>query len=165
MPLREPSKPSNQRMVCIGLGTLLCVLVGWHAENHLMWTRSHSLSHRLYWMDKVRPKDVKKGDYISFQLTDPLIDGGKAVMVTKQAACVAGEVLKTDGLFYYCGNEYLGKALERTPSGLTLKRFQYTGPIPAGKVFACGDSADSYDSRYWGFLNTSEVTDLAHPIW
>ncbi len=65
---------------------------------------------------------------------------------------------------YFCGKEYLGRAKDRTFEGAQLSRFEYVGVVPQGKIFVVGDSKDSFDSRYWGFLDKDKIIAKAYPI-
>jgi conjugal transfer pilin signal peptidase TrbI len=58
----------------------------------------------------------------------------------------------------------LGLALART-----LKRlgsaFLRDEPVPAGHLWVMGATADSSDSRYWGFLPERQVIGRAYALW
>jgi type IV secretory pathway protease TraF len=58
----------------------------------------------------------------------------------------------------YCDEVFLGIALRGVVSReREVKQFVFNGAVPEGKIFIVGDSADSYDSRYFGFVNTDQV--------
>ncbi|MNF08598.1 Peptidase S26 [compost metagenome] len=48
----------------------------------------------------------------------------------------------------------------RDTNGKSLPEFTYTGTVPEGQAFAVGDTANSYDSRYWGFIRMSDTEKL-----
>ncbi len=56
-----------------------------------------------------------------------------------------------------------------TPLVFTLGRqptdFQRDKPVPAASYFVMGTSADSYDSRYWGYVRQAQVLGRAYPLW
>jgi len=41
-----------------------------------------------------------------------------------------------------------------------MKSFVYDGVIPVGKAFVYGGNKDSFDSRYWGFIDLSTAQRL-----
>ena len=49
--------------------------------------------------------------------------------------------------------------------GDRLENFVYEGVIGKGLLFVTGDHKDSYDSRYFGFINREQVTAKAFPLW
>jgi len=114
---------------------------------------------------KNSPGEVRKGDYVVFRLgqTDLRAPGRQLV---KKVTCDEGEMLNARGKEYWCnGNEYLGRAKELSLKGERLDNFTYNGVIPKGFCFVLGDHKDSYDSRYWGFLDKKDVGALAYPLF
>ncbi len=135
---------------------LMCALLIATAVTGLSWLYSHlvvvtspSLLHRFYWKDIGNPM---KGEYVLFQLTHPLLKGGQA-RLTKRVACVEGEELTREGRAFYCNGVYLGTAKTESLMGEALPLFEFSGRIPQGKFFVSGETVDSFDSRYWGFLD------------
>jgi len=159
----------NKKVVFQVLCLTGAVAVGMLIPSRIAITVTPSLKHRIYIFTKVTPSTaaaaVKKGSYVNFMFHDPRISDGKTQRVMKRVACVAGEILRVEDNYYYCGNEFIGKSKPLTRKGEPLRHFVYNGIIPKGKVFVSGDHIDSYDSRYWGFLDLSAVTGLGHPIW
>ena len=114
---------------------------------------------------KNSPEEVRKGDYVVFTLgqTDLRAPGRQLV---KKVTCNEGEMLIERGKEYWCnGNEYLGRAKDLSLKGERLDNFAYNGVIPKGFCFVSGDHKDSYDSRYWGFLDKKDVVALAYPLF
>jgi conjugal transfer pilin signal peptidase TrbI len=101
-----------------------------------------------------------KGDYVDVDVYHAGIDEERAVRLTKRVACVAGEMLRFENGRHYCEDQYLGTVLKRTSEGLPLRPFEYSGPVPDGKVFLIGDHERSFDSRYLGFVNHAALTRL-----
>jgi len=40
----------------------------------------------------------------------------------------------------------------------------FNGKVPEGTLFVSGQHRDSFDSRYWGFLDRKKVEAIAHPL-
>jgi conjugal transfer pilin signal peptidase TrbI len=118
---------------------------------HIEVVVSPSVDHRVF----IKNVGVlEKGSYARFGITNDLLPDG-AVTITKRFGCVAGERLETRGRAHFCNNEFLGIAKEVSITGVELPLFEYNGIIPAGMAFMSGSHHDSFDSRYWGFLDLS----------
>jgi len=159
---------------------LSLILAGMAVPSRLVVSTSASLKHRIFF--NTIPSDLKKGDYVVFNL------GYKGVYykqyrgkrLVKRIVCDEGEILRvTEELVFYkekgvtkkeirkqywCNGEYLGEALTHDSKGVKLHNFVYNGVIPRGKAFVLGAHYRSYDSRYWGFLDKSKVLYKAIPI-
>ena len=107
--------------------------------------------------------------------SSPLIENNKPQKAIKRVGCAAGEVLfGKNGEFscYLPGNDekpscdgtFLGKAKEFSLKGEKLPIFSYSGVVPEGKMFLIGSHKDSYDSRYFGFVNVKDILYVAHPV-
>lgn len=143
---------------------MVTVLAGIYLPSHISITMTPSLNHRIYFIEK-EFASVGKGDYVLFNFSSSYIEGGKVVKATKRIGCAEGDYLHVVMGDYYCGNDYLGRAKEKALNGSSLPRFEYVGTVPHGKVFVVGDSKDSFDSRYWGFLDKGKIIAKAYPIW
>lgn len=118
------------------------------AQGKLVLVTSESVPHRVL----VKAHGVPaKGDYALIRVEHALTDD-EPVTLTKKLACYAGEVLEVDHRDYYCEGQYLGRAKRQTLTGTPLTGFVHNGPIPDGYAFALGEHVDSFDSRYWGFV-------------
>jgi len=83
-----------------------------------------------------------------------VIDGlpGDRVNVTPQQVLVNGKEVG-EGL-------RLSKPLKK-PAG----RFVREEIVPANKYWFMGKTPDSFDSRYWGYVQKSDLIGRAYPIW
>lgn len=137
-------------------------LMAWFIENHLLFTLTPSLSHRVYLMG--RAKEVGKNDYVVFSMKGDSFakDNDKLL---KKVSCAEGDTLKTVGKEYLCNGLFLGTAKDFSLKGVRLKNFVYDGVMGRGLLFVTGDHKDSYDSRYFGFIHKDQVTAKAYPLW
>jgi hypothetical protein len=119
-------------------------------------TVSESLDHRIFWVTDDRPGP---GDYASFELVHPLA-GPEPVLISKQLRCWSGDVLTQENRRFFCNGEFLGEAKSESLTGKPLPLFEFAGIIPEGKAFAYGTHKDSFDSRYWGFVELSAAKRL-----
>ena len=136
-------------------------------------TLTPSVKYRLFFLDRDLSQ-LKSGDYVLFSLDVgrlgnlPLPEGvreGETVRAVKRVACAEGETLRLVGRDYFCAEEPIGRAKERSLKGVSLTPFVHQGPVPAGKVFLAGDHPDSFDSRYFGFVDKKALRAWARPIW
>jgi type IV secretory pathway protease TraF len=94
---------------------------------------------------------------VTFQFHHPLV-GESDLRVTKQITCWSGDALKVIDRSYFCNGQYLGHAKAFALSGKKLPQFVFNGLVPADSAFVTGEKKDSFDSRYWGFLDTRNKT-------
>lgn len=103
---------------------------------------------------------ARKGDYVDVVRLEPLINPREPVTLTKQVVCTSGEELTYRESQHFCAGKPLGKVLAKTLKGEPLTPFVWQGPIPPGKVFLAGSHVRSFDSRYFGFVDESEVRKI-----
>lgn len=128
-------------------------------------TITPSLASRIYVLDRYPTKiSIKPNSYVLFTLDTGLMKDAKTNKVIKKVACTEGNTLTVQGFSYYCDGQYLGLAKEYTLDGKELDHFIFEGEIPEGKIFVFSNHADSYDSRYYGFVEKKDVLAIAHPM-
>lgn len=123
--------------------------------DRLDWVRGDSVPVTLAWIEGGR---VNKGDYVLFETQHPIINEGRRSHLTKQVACVAGELLYFDGETFSCNGQALGGVVRATSDGRAIDVVTFNGTIPDGKVFVMGNHPRSFDSRYLGLLDVAQVT-------
>lgn len=127
-------------------------------EQNMVWNLTNSVKPTLmYRADGV----AQKGDYVTFFLRHPYLkNGSKEYRLTKNYRCGPGDILVTKGRELYCNGARVAETLTHTASGKPLTPFQWNGPIPDGKAFVLGDDPESFDSRYWGFVEIEKLERL-----
>jgi signal peptidase I/conjugal transfer pilin signal peptidase TrbI len=155
------------------LSLLLAGFSGSFLPGRISVTLTPTVKHRVWWLSQ-DTSYVRHGQYVLFHLPSSnlaemvvpeTVLTGKDIRVIKRVGCDEGEELKRKERDFYCGEEYLGHAKERSQQGETLTPFQFSGKIPAGKVFLVGDHPDSFDSRYFGLVEKSYYQAWARPIF
>lgn len=130
-------------------------------------TLTPSLKHRIYWLTR-NPDKVVRGDYVLFrhrELSDRM-GMKKSEDVMKILGCNEGELLTVDAeKKFYCNGGYLVRAKDISLKGEPLQHFIFNGPVPKGFMFVMGQHKDSYDSRYFGFVDKSRILAKAYPIF
>ena len=88
------------------------------------------------------------------ELLVKIIEGmpGDEVSVTEQATTINGKVV-AEGL--KVAHDY----------GIDPSRYVRTGTIPDNGYWFFGRSEDSFDSRYWGSADITQIRGRAYPIW
>ena len=160
----EGYSPFRDRRLWILL--IVLSLAGYWFCSRLVFSISPSLSHRVFVLDR-SGRTPRKGDYAIFHLASPLFENGKPQKLIKEVTCSAGDTLSVDAQnrFFYCNGKYLGKAKVITLKGAALPMFVFNGRIPEGMLFVSGRHRDSFDSRYWGFLDERRVEAIATPFF
>lgn len=143
-----PSEVSPRRMAAVMGFIAIFGYLSFTWFPKLNWVLTDSVPHYLLIKSD---KEIGKGDYVSYHLTNYL-DDMKKIWVTKQAACMPGDHLFVQGRNYFCNNEFLGQSKELSLKGQPLEAFIYDGVIPDNRVFLMTDHQDGFDSRYWGLV-------------
>lgn len=130
-------------------------------------TLTPSLKHRIYWLTR-DPDKVVRGDYVLFHHKELAAKVGmkKSEEMLKVIGCNEGDQLTVDAeKKFYCNGEYLVRAKDISLKGEPLQHFVFIGQIPKGVMFVMGQHKDSYDSRYFGFVEKNRILAKAYPIF
>lgn len=99
----------------------------------------------------------EKHRYYAFMFYAVPTDARYGQQFVKKVGCLEGEHLQNRGRDFYCNGEYIGTAKEKDKQGNPAPLFTFNGIIMKGKFFAIGETKDSYDSKYWGFVNNQWI--------
>ena len=147
---------------------ITCLLVaGTLLPYKISVTLTPSLKHRVYWL-VMSPDRVGKGDYVLFKHRDLTARMGmnKSEAVMKILGCNEGDLLTVDAeKKFSCNGEFLVRAKDYSLKGEPLQHFAFNGTVPTGFMFVMGQHKDSYDSRYFGFVEKSRIMAKAYPIF
>jgi len=130
-------------------------------------TLTPSLKHRIYWLTR-NPEKVVRGDYVLFHHKELAAKVGmkKSEEMLKVLGCNEGDQLTVDAeKKFYCNGEYMIRAKDISLKGEPLQHFVFNGQIPKGVMFVLGQHKDSYDSRYFGFVDKNRILAKAYPIF
>ena len=129
-------------------------------------TLTPSLKYTFFYLDDASTDMVRPGAYVLFKMDNVITRKLKINRVIKEVACAPGEHLSVVEKRYYCNESYLGRAKEISlVKGISAANFVFNGIIPDGSLFVMGHSEDSYDSRYFGFIQLKSVEKIAHPLF
>jgi len=110
-------------------------------------------------------RDIKKGDLIVFRFKGDDF-APKGLQFFKKVVCVPGDKLEVNPQKreFYCNGKFIGRALNYScKEHKPVYPFVFNGTIPKGKYFVIGTDKCSYDSRYWGFVDKSQI--VAKILW
>lgn len=142
---------------------IITALVGFKIPEYIMVSLTPSLDHRIFLYDRsFETSEIKAGAYIVFDLKTELVPD--SVQVVKRVACDEGQEFHTVERDFYCDGIYLGTAKTNTLDGREHTIFKHAGKVPVNHVFCMGDHYDSYDGRYYGFIDKDAVKALVHPL-
>ena len=152
----KPVNPSRQT-VCTLVLCLLFLAVGMSIPGNFTVTITDSVDYHVFWAKGGR--NPKRNDYVRLPLFDPAVECNPCSIV-KRVGCIPGDKLEEKAGFFFCNNVFLGQAVsEKYPA------FQFSGTVPEGAVFLIGDQEKSYDSRYFGFKQISDIETVLWPLF
>lgn len=120
---------------------------------------------RVFVIDK-QDKDVKRGEIYAFsaQKMEPYFP--KGTQIIKVADAVPGDHVSVGPVEVTVNGSKVGEGLalsEKLKRPVT--RYVRQEIVPAAKLWFMGRTADSFDSRYWGYVDAKDVLGRAYPIW
>ena len=154
----------DRKKACVCLAAVSALVFGLLLPGRIVVAISPSLAHRIFVITGFTPDRIGKEDYVIFTVRSHYIKDGRPSRLLKKASCVAGQRLETRVRQYYCNGEYLGTAKQYSLKGEPVDAFVYSGTVPEGKLFVTGSNADSFDSRYLGFIERRNVEGIARPL-
>ncbi len=121
--------------------------------------------HRWFLIDR-HDRDVAQGETIAFAALGlgPYFRDGQIVI--KRAAGVPGDRVQVSPDTVRINGAKVGEGLalagtlDRPPTD-----FLRDDIVPPGHLWVMGATADSFDSRYWGFLPEARVIGRAYALW
>jgi len=121
--------------------------------------------HRWFLIDR-HDREVTQGTVVAFAALGlvPYFHDGQTII--KRAAGVPGDRVQVDHDTVRINGATVGEGLALAG---TLKRpsthFLRDDIVPSGYLWVMGATADSFDSRYWGFLPKTQVIGRAYALW
>jgi conjugal transfer pilin signal peptidase TrbI len=121
--------------------------------------------HRWFLIDR-HDRDITQGEIIAFAALGlgPYFRDGQVII--KRAAGVPGDRVSVGPETVRINGAKVGEGLALAG---TLQRppedFRRDDIVPPGHLWMMGATADSFDSRYWGFLPEPQVIGGAYALW
>ncbi len=155
---RKRKAGSVERAFAIGLSILLISLIAFWIQPRYRFAvqTDYSVNFLVGLIDK-DSRFPRKGEYFAFRFISVPGEPRYGRNFVKRLGCMEGQYLENLGRQFYCNGEYLGSAKEYSKDGKPLRIFEYSGIIPKDRYFAVGETTDSYDSKFWGFVRREWV--------
>jgi len=155
-------------LVVATLGVVALALPVTAGSARLVWNTTASAPAGLYTIDHER---WVLGDRVAVLPADALaaeldrrgvLPRGK--LLIKRVVAVDGDsVCRSDGTVLV-NDEVIAQAKSNDSTGEPLPSWQGCTSLNEGQVFLLGDTAGSYDGRYFGVTRASEIIGRAHPL-
>jgi type IV secretory pathway protease TraF len=123
----------------------------------------------LYWIAAAAPG---KGDFAAVRLPDALrtlaaVRGYLAptALLIKPVAATMGDLVCRHGAIVTINGQAAAHASTADGLGRPLRHWTGCITLTAGQVFLLSTAPDSFDSRYFGHIDSVHVLGAAHAIW
>jgi len=160
MPGRSGRKLAARQWRALAL-LAIALAIGLWLPGRISVARTPSLGYRVFFLGDAGDR-FEQGDYLLFRKQ---LDPAEGDLLLKMVGCGQGDRLMVSGDEYFCNKRFLGRALAQDSQGRKLPQFIFNGVIPADSLFMIGRHERSYDSRYFGFIQTASVLKRAYPVW
>jgi len=133
-----------------------------------VWNVTASAPAGLYRIERVR---WHTGDRVAVLLADTLaadldrrgvLPRGK-LLIKRVVAAAGDSVCRRHGTVFV-NDDVVAQAKSNDSTGALLPSWQGCTSLNEGQVFLLGDTAGSYDGRYFGVTRASEIIGRAHPL-
>lgn len=146
--------PIKYLILCLGLLSLVIHFI----TKNLVLVMTPSIHPIILWKTEGSPQDK---EYVTFLFQHDFINKSKFT-VTKKIGCFENHQLSIiESIYFYCDGALIGQAKTTATDGRKLPLFKWNDEkVPKGKAFLIGSHPDSFDSRYWGFIDLNNVQRL-----
>lgn len=121
--------------------------------------------YRVWLIDK-KATEPKRGDIFAFtsQGLEPIFPNGTTIVKVMEG--MPGDKVDVSLDMTMVNGKIVGEGLDiALHHDLDPARFERTGTIQDNSYWFFGKTRDSYDSRYWGSVQGSQIVGKAYPIW
>lgn len=142
--------------LCVLITALIYLLVAALFERVVV-NVSDSHTGYVFWKTHKKPSHE---DYVYFEFEHELLPK-KIKTLSKQLVCIAGDTLRiTEDLITCNDKTYSIERMESTSSNQALPQFYYHGIVPDNQSIVYGVHQESFDSRYWGFVEYGRLKTM-----
>lgn len=119
----------------------------------------------------IRDKEVRRDAYFAFISNEMEPFYAKGTMAIKIAAAVQGDdvVVDTQGVHingaYWGPMQHIAENEKLWQMGKRIVDYQRDETVPPGKVWMLGTHERSFDARYWGYIDASQIIGRAIPLF
>ena len=148
-------------LIALGVVSVLLLLV----HQRFAVTVTPSLRYKVFYLKDRSGSEIRRGEYVLFNLDHPVTRELSFKKTIKQVACASGDRLSVIDRDYYCNGLFIGRAKDLSLRNEQVTNFVYSGEVPSSSLFVMGHSRDSYDSRYFGFIGSNDIEKMAYPLF
>lgn len=135
-----------------------CIGLVAYTLSNIQIVMTDSIEATIVWPSDRTPK---LGDFVTFKLTNKVIPTpDHTVQVTKILSCNERQELQKNEGKWTCDGRFIGNSRDKAINGDQLEQFSFNGYVPKGKAFLTGTHKNSFDSRYWGFVDINSLTTV-----
>lgn len=153
----------NRNSNKILLSIILLLGIGYYSSKNLLINESDSITTGIY--RKTLFNNFSKGNYVMFLPEDKFQKyigkislnkrNGKKIILLKKIAASEGDEIEVNNFILYINGEEKGKLLKL--KGLTEISPSYKKILKKDEFFLLGETANSFDSRYFGTVQRKEL--------
>lgn len=155
-------------ITAIGVG-LVTVSATQIVPKRFVWNASPSVPVGLYWIANGAPE---RGDIVLVELPEPyrtIADQRgylpKSLPALKRVRALSGDRVCRFGRRIWVNGEAVAVAQSHDIRGLKLPEWSGCRTLRPDEVFLLTDHPKSFDGRYFGPVDRSAITGIAHPLW
>ncbi len=90
---------------------------------------------------------------------------GEGDRFIKRVAAAAGDSVCAEGDTVTLNGVVVAHRRDRDTSGRTLPRWSGCRTLAQSDLLLLGDTADSFDGRYWGVVRVAQIEGVWRPLW
>jgi type IV secretory pathway protease TraF len=126
---------------------------GWAIPEHLVIAKTASVDHTLFLR---LPLTLVENRYVLAKIDGNRVNKEGSVNIIKRIACMPGQVIETREQQFFCNGCLIGKG---KPGYKALNK-----RLGKDEFFLTGDSDESFDSKYFGLVNGSDIFYCLFPV-
>ncbi|AYQ57037.1 hypothetical protein MS2017_1347 [Bathymodiolus thermophilus thioautotrophic gill symbiont] len=154
---KKSTKITPKKLLIFSLIALVIYLIIGAFFTHIVVNISDSHAGTLFWKSDKNPG---KNEFVYFNFKHPLLPKNIKIL-SKKLVCIGGDKLQINDKFIICNEQkYPIKRNQKTGSGKLIKQFYYDGIVPKNKAVVWGSNLESFDSRYWGFIDYQKLKTI-----
>ncbi|CAB5499461.1 hypothetical protein [uncultured Gammaproteobacteria bacterium] len=124
---------------------------------HIVINISDSHRGTIFWKSDKSPV---KNNFVYFDFKHKLLPQNIDIL-SKKLVCIESDNLVINDNFIICNEKkYPIKRNQKTGSGKSIKQFYYEGTVPKNQAVVWGSNLESFDSRYWGFIEYRQLKTM-----
>jgi conjugal transfer pilin signal peptidase TrbI len=158
---------------CVALAIIYVPLSAFASHYRIVYDSikgANCLPYSVFLVD-LRDRAVERDEYVAFvsMQMEPFYQNG--TLAVKLVAGVPGDHVTVNAKGVSVNGRYMGSLLHLQDGerlwrmGRRVDEVERDEQVPVGHLWMMGTNPRSYDSRYWGYIQKSQVVGRAIPLW